>query len=142
MFMDALKMSLPAEAVLGFVVYMGGAAALFALYALIYTRLTPYNELRLIREGNTPAAVALAGALVGFAIPVASAVSHSISLLDFLLWVVIAAVVQLLAFVVVNRCVKGMAERIARQEMASAILLAAVSISIGLLNAACMTPAA
>ncbi|WP_065760139.1 DUF350 domain-containing protein [Pseudomonas defluvii] len=142
MFMDALKMSLPAEAVLGFVVYMGGAAALFALYALIYTRLTPYNELRLIREGNTPAAVALAGALVGFAIPVASAVSHSISLLDFLLWAVIAAVVQLLAFVVVNRYVKGMAERIARQEMASAILLAAVSISIGLLNAACMTPAA
>ena len=142
MFMDALKMSLPAEAVLGFVVYMGGAAALFALYALIYTRLTPYNELRLIREGNTPAAVALAGALVGFAIPVAGAVSHSISLLDFLLWAVIAAVVQLLAFVVVNRCVKGMAERIARQEMASAILLAAVSISIGLLNAACMTPAA
>lgn len=142
MFMDALKMSLPAEAVLGFVVYMGGAAALFALYALIYTRLTPYNELRLIREGNTPAAVALAGALLGFAIPVASAVSHSISLLDFLLWALIAAVVQLLAFVVVNRCVKGMAERIARQEMASAILLAAVSISIGLLNAACMTPAA
>lgn len=142
MFMDALKMSLPAEAVLGFVVYMGGAAALFALYALIYTRLTPYNELRLIREGNTPAAVALAGALLGFAIPVASAVSHSIPLLDFLLWAVIAAVVQLLAFVVVNRCVKGMAERIARQEMASAILLAAVSISIGLLNAACMTPAA
>lgn len=142
MFMDALKMSLPAEAVLGFVVYMGGAAALFALYALIYTRLTPYNELRLIREGNTPAAVALAGALLGFAIPVASAVSHSISLLDFLLWAMIAGVVQLLAFVVVNRCVKGMAERIARQEMASAILLAAVSISIGLLNAACMTPAA
>ena len=37
MFMDALKMSLPAEAVLGFVVYMGGAAALFALAATVVT---------------------------------------------------------------------------------------------------------
>ena len=43
MFMDALKMSLPADAVLGFMLYMLGAALVFALYAFIYTRLTPYN---------------------------------------------------------------------------------------------------
>lgn len=70
------------------------------------------------------------------------AISHSISLLDFLLWSVIAGAVQLLAFVVVSVVVKGMDERIRRQENAAAILLAAVAIGIGMLNAACMTPAA
>ncbi len=142
MFMDALKMSLPADAVLGFLFYMAGAAVLFALYAFIYTRLTPYNEFALIREGNSAAAIALGGALLGFAIPVSGAISHSISLLDFLLWSVIAGAVQLLAFVVVSVVVKGMDQRIRRQENAAAILLAAVAIGIGMLNAACMTPAA
>ncbi len=142
MFMDALKMSLPADAVLGFLFYMAGAAVLFALYAFIYTRLTPYNEFALIREGNSAAAIALGGALLGFAIPVSGAISHSISLLDFLLWSVIAGAVQLLAFVVVSVVVKGMDERIRRQENAAAILLAAVAIGIGMLNAACMNPAA
>ena len=142
MFMDALKMSLPADAVLGFLFYMAGAAVLFALYAFIYTRLTPYNEFALIREGNSAAAIALGGALLGFAIPVSGAISHSISLLDFLLWSVIAGAVQLLAFAVVSVVVKGMDERIRRQENAAAILLAAVAIGIGMLKAACMTPAA
>lgn len=141
MFMDALKMSLAADAVLGFAMYMAGAAALFALYTLIYTRLTPYNEIALIRAGNSAAAIALGGALIGFAIPVASAISHSVSLLDFLLWALIAGVVQLLAFVVVAFTVQDMNARIQREESASAILMAAVAIGTGLLNAACMTPA-
>ncbi|PWB30359.1 hypothetical protein DCO48_20635 [Pseudomonas sp. SDI] len=141
MFMDALKMSLAADAVLGFMMYMAGAAALFALYALIYTRLTPYNEFALIRAGNSAAAIALGGALIGFAIPLASAISHSVSLLDFLLWALIAGVVQLLAFVVVSLTVQGMGARIQREENASAILMAAVAIGSGLINAACMTPA-
>ncbi|NER60146.1 DUF350 domain-containing protein [Pseudomonas sp. MAFF212428] len=142
MLMDALKMSLPADAVFGFLFYMAGAAVLFALYAFIYTRLTPYNEFALIREGNSAAAIALGGALLGFAIPVSSAISHSISLLDFLVWSLIAGAVQLLAFFVVSLVVKGMEERIRRQESAAAILLASVVIGVGMLNAACMTPAA
>ncbi|AAY94908.2 DUF350 domain-containing protein [Pseudomonas protegens] len=140
MFMDALKMSLPADAVLGFMLYMLGAALVFALYAFIYTRLTPYNEFALIREGNSAASIALSGALLGFAIPVASAISHSISIIDFLLWAGIAAVVQLLAFFVVSLILKGLSQRIASQEYAAAILVASVSVGVGLLNAACMTP--
>ena len=34
MFMDALKMSLPADAVLGFLFYMAGAAVLLAVVAV------------------------------------------------------------------------------------------------------------
>ncbi|MCU7647768.1 DUF350 domain-containing protein [Pseudomonas piscis] len=140
MFMDALKMSLPANAVLGFTLYMLGAALVFTLYAFIYTRLTPHNEFALIRQGNSAAAIALAGALLGFAIPVTSAISHSISIIDFLLWAAIAAVVQLLALLAVSLTLKGLSRRIVDQENAAAILVAAVSVGVGLLNAACMTP--
>ncbi|MFJ3487046.1 DUF350 domain-containing protein [Pseudomonas sp. NPDC090202] len=137
---DALKMSLQGYAVLGFVLYLIGAVAIFSLFAFVYTRLTPHAEFALIREGNTAASVALAGALIGFAIPVASVISHSISLLDFLVWALIASLVQLLVFGGVSLVVKGLSKRIDNGEMASAVLVAAISVSIGLLNAACMTP--
>lgn len=140
MLIDALKMSLQGYAVLGFVLYLIGAVAIFSLFAFVYTRLTPHAEFALIREGNTAASVALAGALIGFAIPVASVISHSISLLDFLVWALIASLVQLLVFGGVSLVVKGLSKRIDNGEMASAVLVAAISVSIGLLNAACMTP--
>lgn len=142
MLIDALKMSLQGYAVLGFVLYLLGAVAIFALFAVVYTRLTPHAEFVLIREGNTSASVALSGALIGFAIPVASVISHSISLLDFLVWALIASVVQLLVFGAVSLVLKGLSRRISNGEMAAAIFVSAISISIGLLNAACMTPSA
>ena len=35
----------------------------------VYTKITPYNEFQLIREGNVAAAVSLSGACIGLAIP-------------------------------------------------------------------------
>jgi len=138
--LDALKMSLNATAVLGFLFYIIGAVVLLALYQFSYTRVTPHKEFALIREGNTAAAVALAGAVIGFALPVASVISHSVSLLDFIVWAVIAAVVQLLAFLAVSLVIKGLPGRIHKGEMAAGIYVAAIAVSVGLLNAACMTP--
>jgi putative membrane protein len=78
--------------------------------------------------------------LIGFALPIASVVTHSVSILDFAAWALIAGVIQLLAFVVVNRVIGGAGARIRENDTGTAILLAGVSISIGLMNAACMTP--
>jgi len=138
--LDALQMSLNPQALIAFVFYILGAAAVFALFAFIYTRVTPHREFVLIREGNSAAAIALGGALIGFALPVASVIAHSVSILDFLLWAVIAAVVQLTTFFVVNLVLKGLPERIQRGEVSAAVFAAAVAIGMGLLNAACMTP--
>lgn len=138
--LEALEMSLNQDAVLGFVTYLIGAAILFAIFQFIYTRITPHKEFELIRSGNTAAAIALAGAIIGFAIPASNVIAHSVSLLDFIVWAVIAAVVQLLAFLVTSLVLKGTSERIRNGEIASAVYVAAVAISVGLLNAACMTP--
>ncbi|NWB87036.1 MULTISPECIES: DUF350 domain-containing protein [Pseudomonas] len=138
--LEALRLSLNATAVFGFIIYMAVAAVLFVLFQFIYTRITPHKEFALIREGNTAAAVALGGSLVGFALPASNIIANSISVVDVVVWVLIAAVVQLLAFVVTSLVLKGLSGRIVRGEMAAAIYSASVAISVGLLNSACMTP--
>ena len=138
--LEALSISLNKAAVFGFVLYILGAAVLFSLFQFIYTRITPHKEFELIRAGNTSAAVALGGAIVGFAIPASNVIAYSINLLDFVVWSVIAAVVQLLAFLLTSLVLKGTSERIKNGEVAAGIYVAAVAISVGMLNAACMTP--
>ena len=44
---------------------------LLGLGATVYAWLTPWKEIRLIREGNAAAAVAFGGVLLGLAIPLA-----------------------------------------------------------------------
>ncbi|RON10974.1 hypothetical protein BK659_01710 [Pseudomonas brassicacearum] len=138
--LEALSVSLNKAAVLGFVSYIIGAALLFAIFQFVYTRITPHKEFELIRSGNTAAAIALSGAIIGFAIPASNVIAYSVSLLDFAVWALIAAVVQLLAFLMTSLVLKGTSERIRNGEIAAAIYVAAVAISVGLLNAACMTP--
>lgn len=118
-----------------------GVAGLFAIgFKLIYQLVTPYEEKRLIREGNTAAAVALGGALVGYALPVASALTQAGGLMEFAAWALLAGVIQILTFLIVRRAVvSDLAARIERGEVAIAIYLAAISITVGLLNAASMT---
>lgn len=138
--LEALSISLNKAAVFGFVSYILGAAVLFALFQFIYTRITPHKEFELIRSGNVAAAIALGGAIIGFAIPASNVIAYSISILDFVVWAVIAALVQLLAFLVTSLVLKGTSERIKKGEIAAGICVAAVAISVGMLNAACMTP--
>ncbi|MBT2338705.1 MULTISPECIES: DUF350 domain-containing protein [Pseudomonas] len=138
--LEALSISLNKAAVFGFVLYILGAAVLFALFQFIYTRITPHKEFELIRSGNVAAAIALGGAMIGFAIPASNVIAYSVSLLDFVVWAVIAAFVQLLAFLVTSLVLKGASQRIKNGEIATGIYIAAVAISVGMLNAACMTP--
>lgn len=138
--LDALRMSLNAQAVIGFILYISVALVLFWVFQFIYTHLTPHREFALIRDNNSAAAIALGGALIGFSLPASNIIAYSVSLLDFVVWVVIAAVVQLLAFGITSLVLQGLASRIAKGEMAAAIYAAAVAISVGFLNSACMTP--
>ena len=139
---DALRQSLNATAVSSFALYILVAAIVFVLFQFIYTRMTPHREFELIRANNPAAAIALGGALIGFALPAGNIISYSVSILDFVVWVTIAAGVQLLAFIATSLVVKNLSSRIVNGEMAAAIYTAAIAISVGYLNAACMTPSA
>jgi len=122
-----------------FLLYFALGLALFAAFFALYVRVTPYHELGLIREGNVAAAISLAGALLGFALPLASAIIHSVSVLDMIVWGIVAFVVQIVVYVVVSRLVPRFAEAIAAGRTAAGTLLAALALAVGVLNAASMT---
>jgi putative membrane protein len=117
------------------------AAGLFAIaFKFIYQWATPYHERTLIREGNVAAAVTLGAALLGYIIVLASALEHTVSLIEFGLWALVAGVIQIVAFTIVRRIIMpDFAARIVRGELAAAIYMASISIGVGLLNAASLS---
>lgn len=122
-----------------FAAYFGLALLLFLVFMAIYVRITPYPEIKLIRDGNVAAAASLGGALIGFALPLASAVENSVSLLDMLIWAAVALVVQLLGFGLVRLAIRDISRQIQEGKLAAGVLVGAVAIAVGLLNAASMT---
>lgn len=113
-----------------------GAIAVFVLGILVYNWLTPFHELNLIRQGNSAAGISAAGATLGLALPIAGALAGSVNLLDLLLWGLAALVIQILTFVIVSVAIRRLVDAINRGEMAAALLLAGVQVSVGLINAA------
>ena len=122
-----------------FLVYFALALVLLAVFVVIYGRITPYDERTLIREGNVAASISLAGAILGFTLPLASAIAHSVSIVDMLLWGLVALVAQVAVYLAVSRAMPRFAEAIRAGKTAAATLLAALAVAVGLLNAACMT---
>ncbi len=123
-----------------FVLAFGVACLLLAVFKRLYQMSTPYDEAGLIAQGNVAAAVALGGAIVGFALPLASALTQTADPVEFVAWAILAGIVQVLASLVVRRfVVRDMTARIEAGNVATGIYLAATSIGVGLLNAASMT---
>jgi putative membrane protein len=122
-----------------FLVYLAVSLVLLAFFIAIYIRVTPYRELALIREGNMAASFSLSGAVLGFIVPLAAAVQHSVSLIDMAIWGLIAMVVQIAAFVVVKMMVPGLARDIPEGKGAQGFFLGCVALGVGILNAACMS---
>jgi len=123
-----------------FLSYFGSAMLLLLLFGFIYTRLTAHDEFELIRHGKSAAAVALGGSLLAFALPLCSAIIHSVSIIDFLIWGVIALVIQIATFFVVRVFLTNLSQRITNNEMSAGLFVALTSLSVGAINAACMTP--
>jgi putative membrane protein len=122
-----------------FAVYFLVSLAVLAMFVTLYSLMSAHREMTLIREGNKAAALSLGGAILGFVIPVGKAVAQSVSLVDLLVWAAIAFVAQLLAYALTAAVVPHLRAAIAEDHVASGILLAALAVAIGILNAASMT---
>ena len=78
--------------------------------------------------------------MVGFLLPLASIIAHSASLADKAIWSVIALVVQVIGFFIARALIPGLPAAITEGKMSAATFAATISLCIGILNAACMTP--
>ncbi|MFD2177918.1 DUF350 domain-containing protein [Veronia pacifica] len=124
-----------------FLMYFGLAIAFLLVFKALFTRITPYDEWRLVKEEqNTAAALTLSGAFIGYSIAIAGAASNSVNLIDFAVWGVVALVAQIIAFFIVRfGFMPKLVERIQNNEIPAGMLMGAMSVAVGLLNAACMT---
>ncbi|PKO33845.1 MAG: hypothetical protein CVU34_10765 [Betaproteobacteria bacterium HGW-Betaproteobacteria-7] len=130
---DPVINSLPA-----FAGFFATAVGLLAAFSALYLLVTPYSEVKLIREGNVAAAVSLAGALLGYALPIAVAVVVSHNLYVMIGWGVVACIVQLFVYIAARLALPQINLDIPQGKLASGIFLAALSVVAGILNAGCI----
>jgi putative membrane protein len=121
-----------------FLVYFCTAIFAVVVYLFVYTRITPHDEFKLIRDNDPAAAVALGLSLLGFTLPLVSAIAHSANIVDCLIWSLIALVVQIAVYFVIKIPVPNLSAKIAAGELAPAIWLGLSSLAAGALNAASM----
>lgn len=122
-----------------FLIYLTVSVAYLAVFVVLYIRVTPYREIELIRGGNMAASFSLSGSILGFVIPLAAAIQHSVSLVDMAIWGLIAMLVQIAAFVVARLLIPSIGEDIPANKTSAGFFLGALSLGVGLLNAACMS---
>jgi putative membrane protein len=121
-----------------FGLFFAVALILVAIYIAIYTYSTAHDEFQQIRNNNPAAAVALGLSLLGFCLPLSSAIVNSTTVVDLAVWGAVALVTQILAYWVVRLVLPNLSERIASGEIAAALFLGAASLAAGLMTAATM----
>lgn len=118
------------------------ATAVAVIFLFLYAKVTPYDDYQMIfEENNTAAALGFGGAIIGLCIPLYSALVHSVSYVDFVMWAGVAMSIQLLfAFSLTRLSGKYSVEKhINNGTISVGVLMAFMSISIGLINAGSMS---
>jgi putative membrane protein len=121
-----------------FMLHGGVTLALLITGCIVHVLLTPMKEIKLIREGNTSAAISLCAVIVGLSVPMAACLVTALSIWDLLIWGVVAILLQLLAFRVADLVLRDLPRRIERNEIGAALVLAAVKIAAAMVMAAAL----
>jgi putative membrane protein len=114
--------------------------ALLVAGVAIYTKVTPFHERELLREGNVAAATVLSGAVIALAIPLAALLATTRAVLDIVVWGIVAILLQLVTVVIACHLMRGMRLTIEGGSVAAALPITAAQLAIALLNAAAMIP--
>lgn len=120
-----------------FGVYFISGTGMLAIFTRLYVFATPYDEKEQIKEGKRAPAIALAGAMLGFTIPIATMSFHGARFTDYLIWSIVAGCVQLACFKVMYRLLP---KQIEADNCAAAIFYAGASICVGIINAFSLIP--
>lgn len=122
-----------------YLAFLGATLALLVVALAIYVMLTPYREITLIRQGNRAAACSLGGTALGMAIVLFSTASGTFEVLELAVWGGIGLVGQLAAFLVVSLMIPRFRQGIEEDNVAYGIVLGALSIAMGILNAGALS---
>lgn len=116
--------------------HAGVTLLILLIGAIIYSILTPYKEIKQIREGNSAAAVGYGGVIVGLAMPLAASMAASTDVREIVLWGGATVILQLFVFRVVDLVLAGLPTRMNEGEVSAAVLLVAAKLATALILAA------
>lgn len=134
--------------VLSFLSYLGVTLPILLFGILAFMVTTPYNEYKLIREGadsddprkiNAAKAAAhdLGGKVIGLSLVLASAVFHSVSLLDLAMWGILGIIFQVVVFYIFELVTPfRVVSEIPKGNVSVGIFASRLSVATGLLMAA------
>jgi putative membrane protein len=126
---------------LWYLAYFVTDTIMLMLAGLVYVKVTPYDEIQLIRGGNVAAACALAGATIGYATVVCTVTIHGSTIPQVVIWSIISLAVQIAAFELLQYAIRDdWKAKMERDDLAHGIILGAFSLAVGILNAGCLTP--
>lgn len=126
---------------INYLIYFGLSAVLMAVGMVIFVFTTKTKEFKLIGRGNKAAGIVIAGRTIGLAIILYSAIANSVSLADLAIWAGIGIVTQVLANFLAELLTPGfnVEEALEKENVAVAIVLLGLFVSIGLIIAGCLT---
>lgn len=109
---------------------------LLAIGVAVYSRITPFDERRLVADGNAAAGLTYGASIAALAIPLAATLATNATVIDIVLWGVVALVLQLIAFAAANLLIRGLHRQIEGGNVAAAAVLAGMQVAVALINAA------
>ena len=125
------------EALGNFLLYTFSSLVLLGIFGKIYQWLTPYHEHESIKAGKLAPAIALGGALIGFTLPLLSVSYHGINYIDFLIWAVVAGLLQIILFKALYWLIPMQVEE---DNKAIALIYAVLAFCVGLISAFSLIP--
>ena len=127
------------EALVAYASHLIASGILLGVFFVIYTKVTPFDEMALIHAGKGAAALSLGGALIGFSLTLGSAIVHNATLVEVLMWAVAAMIVQVIVFAIASRLMTTVRTEIEAGNVAMGGFMGSVSLVAGIVNAACLS---
>ncbi len=110
---------------------------LFVGFLKTYIYFTPYDELELIKKGNTAVAWVLGGTILGYSINLAFAILYSYSPLQLFLYGIFSGLLQLISYKIAEKMLSKLHSEIRdNNNIAAGMLFGAFAVCLGILNGA------
>ena len=112
------------------------AIVILIVGVFIQVKVTPIDESKLIKSGNIAASISLSGAFLALSIPLAASLTVSMSLVSIMIWGFTAIIIQLICDRLATIYVSNVYEKIDNGEIAPAIYLVGIKLSVAAINSA------
>lgn len=132
---------LESSLIINYLIYFGLSSVLLAIGVTIFVFTTKTKEFALIGQGNKSAGTVIAGRTIGLAIILYSAIANSVSLVDLAIWAAIGIITQVVANFLAELLTPSfnITDALEKDNVAVAIALFGMFVSIGLVIAGCLT---